>query len=180
MAERAPARAPTRTSGPTEAFVAALAPHVAGGVAQARRIARDLPHSLHLGRLPSQPNPNPGMARAVAPHLPPALQTLDLCGSGLGPEGATAVAAHLPRALRTLILRRNMLGDTGAFALFPRLPPTLHRLDLPRNAIGAEGATAIATHLPPLGRGAWDIQKVDYNHPVWVRGGVLVPVPSNM
>ena len=51
----------------------ALAPHVVGGRAQAQWYARDLPEKFELA---FRPEAGIQIARAIAPHLPPELQTL--------------------------------------------------------------------------------------------------------
>ena len=110
----------------------------------ARRVARDIPENrlnLYGAALG-----NEGV-RAIAPYLPPTLESLELYDNRIGAEGARAIAPYLPPTLKELDLRRNALDAEGVRAIAPHLPPTMLQLFLGENAIGAEGARALAPHL---------------------------------
>ena len=142
----------------------ALAPHLGGGgEEQARKAAERLPHTLLLGdgRTKSAmwaPPPSRrtcpkrereldfnaiGAQASPPPHLPQALQTLDLAFNAISAAGATAIGRTCP-TLQTLNLARNEIG-CGRHAIAPHLPQALPRW-LDNNAIGAAGTTAIAPH----------------------------------
>ncbi|KAK3278367.1 hypothetical protein CYMTET_13690 [Cymbomonas tetramitiformis] len=100
------------------------------------------------------------------------LNTLDLCGNNIGPEGAKALAVALtPNAegvfntsLNTLNLRRNNIGPEGAKALAVALTPnvegvfntSLNTLTLYNNGIEDEGAKALAVALTPNAAGVFN------------------------
>ena len=78
------------SSAQTEAFVQALAPHLAdGGEEEARDAAESLPHALDLSCEYDDDN-------------------------GIGEAGATALAPHLPHTLQSLKLYDNAIGAAGA------------------------------------------------------------------
>ena len=116
------------SSAQTEALVQALAPHLGdGGEEKARDAAERLPHTLDLRGYNAI---GAAGATAIAPHLPQALQTLDLRHSAIGAVAARAIAPHLPRALQHLLFDGNAVGCDGsevlAYAVATRAWTPLH------------------------------------------------------
>ena len=89
--------------------------------------------------------------QAIADHLPPDLEELDMEGSGLTNAHAPALAWALgsSKKMTSLNLRANDLGAEGGRALgwALRMSRSLTSLDLSRNQLGAEGGAHIAKAL---------------------------------
>ncbi|EQC30260.1 hypothetical protein SDRG_12110 [Saprolegnia diclina VS20] len=88
-------------------------------------------------------------AAALAAHLPPALETLDLSNNAIGCDGASALASAIRAHLKVLRLGFNRIGLRGAIAFSQVLRTTAHMtwLGLQVNPIGADGVLALVTAL---------------------------------
>eukprot|EP00928_Gymnodinium_smaydae_P100114 TRINITY_DN9745_c0_g1_i2.p1 TRINITY_DN9745_c0_g1~~TRINITY_DN9745_c0_g1_i2.p1 ORF type:complete len:991 (-),score=202.28 TRINITY_DN9745_c0_g1_i2:161-3133(-) len=89
---------------------------------------------------------------AIAARLGDEMETIDLKGNSIGPQGAEALGRAQIRRLETLVLSNNSLGDLAVTKLFEGLlsgetGPQLVRLTLADNQL-SYGARAIGNWLP--------------------------------